>query len=356
MCIGPCTRETVMTYWLQHDICKELASHAFESHEFVADDIHRQHTTFGGGAETWVNRGDSVWEVQGVALPKFGYLARAGDVISAIIEKGGLSVGYAHSPAATFVDARPQSLDTANRAAVKTRIVAAKHLGDGLVECEVEWDVLKPLPEGTAIFVHVCHDKVVAQGEKIAIHASMDLPPEQLQQVALHRCKTRFTIPADSWDGEYWLRYGLYLPHAGGGRLVPIAYMDDSRVRGGMFAVTKEGGKIKSVEYAPELPGPDAPRVNTEGRMVDFGPIVTDGAFRLLHSGAEWRLLPLQGSFPLKASIRLDRLGAKGKRVVSVQGLSQDGEKLSDEQFRQEGEVLSLNLSAEAFSYGIRFQ
>ncbi len=356
MCTGPCTRDTVMTYWLQHDLCRELARQSFESHEFVGDNLHRQHTTFGGGGETWVNRGAEPWTVQGVVLPRYGYLARSGGVISSITLKEGVSVGYAHSPEATFVDARPASADMSGHAPVKTHVVSAKGVGGGTVECEVEWEVLKPLPEGTVIFVHICHDKVEGQGEKIALQPPMDLPPEQLQQVGVHRCKLRFAFPDNLWDGEYRLRYGLYRPKAGGGRLVPIAYLDESRVRGGIFTVTKEGGKVESVEYRPEVPPAEAPQGNEAGKPIDFGAIVTDGAFRLLHSGREWKLLPLQGSLPFKAEIRLDQLGAKGKRVAKVEGLNQEGARISDEKFDQAGQTLKLDLDAKAFSYRITME
>ncbi len=353
MCGGPCTRDTVMTYWLQHDICDALAHRSLEAHEFAGDDIHRQHTAFGGGAEVWVNRGTQPWEVRGHVLPRFGYLAIAGDVTSSVTAREGLSVGYATSPGVTFVDARPASLDTAGRAPVKTQVLGARHLGGGVVECEVEWQVLKPLPVGYVPFVHLCHPKVAEQGEKIALHASMDLAPGKLQQVGTHRCQVRFTIPADSWEGDYTLRYGLYTPTGGGGRLLPIAYLDESRVRGGVFSVTRAEGAIKSIEYRPERPGSEGPRLNAEGKPIDFGPIVTNGAFRLLHSGDEWRLLPLQGSFPFRAELRLGKLGAAGRRVVRVEGLSQDGKKASEEKYIQTGDTLALDLSAEAFSYRI---
>lgn len=356
MCIGPCRRETVMTYWLQHDICKELANQSFEAHEFVGDNIHCQHTVFGGGGEVWVNRGDEPWTVQGVTLPKYGYLARSGNVVSSITLRDGLSVGYAHSPQATFVDSRPQSSDLTGFLPVKTRVLSARHLGEGVVEVEVEWQTLKRLPEGYVTFVHICHEKAVDQGERIALHAAMDLAPEVLREVGTHIARARFTLPVNKWDGDYYLRYGLYAPSKGGSRGLPIALLDDTRVRGGIFTVSKADGRITSVEYKPEVAGPKAPLLNAEGRIIDFGPIATNGAFRVLHSGSQWRLFPLQGSLPFSVELRLDRLGAKGRRVARVEGLSQSGEKVSDEQFQQKGEVLLLDLNAEAFSYRISFR
>jgi len=352
MATGPCTRGTVMTYWLQHDICKELAGQSFDAHEFADDNIHRQHTTFGGGGQVWVNRGDEPWQVQGVTLPKYGYLATSGGVVSSITLKDGLSVGYAQSPGVTFVDSRPASLDASSRAPVRTQVTAARDLGNGQVELEAVWEVLKPLPVGCVTFLHICHDKA-EQGEKIAVHSNFDLDPAKLREVGTHACKARFTIPDSLWDGEYRIRYGIYRPEHGGGRLVPMGLADDSRIRGGVLTVIKQDGKVKSIAYTAETESPGGPKLNAESKLIDFGAIRTNGAFRLLHGGSEWRLLPLQGSLPFTAEIDLKALGAQEKQVVSVEGLTQDGEKLSDEQFTGDGGKVALDLSAEAFSYRI---
>lgn len=356
MCTGPCTRGTVLTYWLQHDLCNLLARQDFLSHEFVGDDIHRQHTTFSGGGETWVNRGDTPWTVAGVTLPKYGYLARSGDTVSAIKLIDGLRAGYAHSPAATFVDSRPDYTDATSRAPVKTHVLGAKYLGAGKVEVEIEWEVLKPLPGGTVAFVHLSHDKAAAQGsEKIAVHPPHDLSPALLQRPGTYVGKSVFTITDDLYDGEYRLRYGLFRPEHGGERLAPIADLENTRVRGGSLIVTKANGKVTAVEYVPQTPAANAPQLNTEGKLLDFGGIATNGAFRLLHDGKSLRLLPLQGSLPFQAQIRLDQFGAKGKRVTAVAGLDQAGTKLKDERFVQEGNVLKLDLDASCFSYAIRY-
>ena len=127
--------------------------------------------------------------MEGVVLPRYGFLAKAGQTMAAIIAREGLSVALARSPGVTFVDARPTSLDTVSRAPVKTRVVGARHLGEGQVEVEFEWEVLRALPEGYQAFVHISHDKAVAQGtDRIVIHAQNGLPAEKLRQEGVHRC------------------------------------------------------------------------------------------------------------------------------------------------------------------------
>ncbi|MCE5218278.1 hypothetical protein LLH03_14740 [bacterium] len=350
MCGGPCVRDTVMTYWLQHDLCKELAKREMLTHEFVGDDLHRQHVTFSDGGEVWVNRGETPWEVQGVVLPRYGYFAEAGNCVSAIVDKQGLNARYATSPGITFVDTRPVAMDMASRAPVRTEVLSVKDLGGGQVEVVVKWEVLKPLSTGNVVFTHLCHDSVTDQGEKIAFQPSMGLAPEKLQEVGTHLATFRMTFAAAQPDGRYRLRYGIFSPQSGG-RLAPIARLDGDRVRGGIFTVTKDDGKVKSVAYEAEGEMPGYARRNTEGTMIDLDAVVTNGSFRLLHSGSQWRLLPLQGSLPFKAELRLDKLGATGKHLVSVTGLAQDGSKVSDEKFVQEDNLIKLDLSAEAFSY-----
>ena len=57
MCDGPFSRRAVMTYWLLHDVCAELARREMLSHEFAGDDIHRQIVRFAGDAQVIANRG-----------------------------------------------------------------------------------------------------------------------------------------------------------------------------------------------------------------------------------------------------------------------------------------------------------
>ena len=108
MCDGPFSRRTVMTYWLLHDVCAALARSEFESLTFGGN-IHRQHTTFAGGGEVWINREtNAVWKVAGdVALPMYGFLAKAAGVEAGVTLRNGRRCAYAKADGLTFADARP---------------------------------------------------------------------------------------------------------------------------------------------------------------------------------------------------------------------------------------------------------
>ena len=126
------------------------------------------------------------------------------------------------------------------------------------------------------------------------------------------------------------------------------------RVLGGSLVARIENGKVASGEYRPQPPLPT--KLNTEGKLIDFGPIVANGAFRLLHSGERWTLLPLPGSIPFTARLRLDQLGAPGAEVKKVTALSQDRDVLGEERFTQANGVATLNLDANAFRYEIQLE
>ena len=115
--------------------------------------------------------------------------------------------------------------------------------------------------------------------------------------------------------GEYTLRYGIYNPGKGGYRVAPTGSVEGSRARGGLLRVAIADGKITGGEYVPEGEWENLPGLNTERKLVDFGPVVTNGAFRLLHPReGEWLLVPLPGSIGFEARLDLAALGRPALR------------------------------------------
>jgi hypothetical protein len=91
--------------------------------------------------------------------------------------------------------------------------------------------------------------------------------------------------------------------------------------------------------------------------MLNFGPITTDGAFRLLHGerGA-WTLIPLPGSRSFKAEIKLGALGAPRARVKAVELLDAWHAAARAAEWSQEGDTLRLACDGQAFGYRIDFE
>ncbi len=355
MCDGPCFRRTVLTYWMLHDVCDRLARAEILAHEFAGGDIHRQHVVFSGGGEVWANRGKEAWVVEGFRLPQYGFLARAGECVAWIAERDGVPARFSKSPGAVFVDARAPYLEIVGEPKVKTRVLGGRIEGQ-TVTLRVEWEILQALPEGERIFVHVCHPRS-RQGEKIALFGRCDLAPENLQRPGRYTSRIVIQFPEDAWTGEWFVRYGLWNPRLGGRRTVPMGPVEGSRVRGGRIVVEKRDGRSVPVRYIepPAFPGEDEP--NREKKVIDFGPVSTNGAFRLVHRGDLWRLVPLPGSLAFEARIDLGELGAGGRRVRAVRAVKMDGSKAQGPvKWEQRGDVLEIAAGEPvAFAYVIEF-
>ena len=354
MCDGPFSRRTVMTYWLLHDVCNALAHASLETHGFADGTVRRQYTTFGDGSEVWCNRGGEEWTVHGVVLPEYGFLARTPAASAAVCRVDGQRVAFARSADTFFADARPRSLPV-NRRKVATRVLGGEHLGEGRFRLSVEWRVLEALHEGVVPFVHICHP-AAEHAEQIAFQGHCAIPPGALGRPGRFACDLTFESPATSVSGEYTVRYGLYNPKKGGGRIVPLADLDGSRVRGGIARITTADGRVSSGSYVVEDLAVEA-EVNVAGTLVDFGPVLTNGAFRLDHAkrGA-WRLVPLPGSLPFEARLRLDRLGAReGTKVAAVECIDPFGPEAAPPEVVQRGNELEIRADALSFGYWIRF-
>ena len=104
---GDASAATVRTYWLLHDICKELGARPIISHAFGDDDIHRQIVRFGEDGAVHVNRGGDDWSVEGATLPPYGFLARTNSLRADVLRRQGAVTSFAESGQGLFADARP---------------------------------------------------------------------------------------------------------------------------------------------------------------------------------------------------------------------------------------------------------
>ena len=90
--------------------------------------------------------------------------------------------------------------------------------------------------------------------------------------------------------------------------------------------------------------------------MLDFGPLVTDGAFRLLHASRRaWQLLPLPGSNPFRAELRLERLGQGRAKVKAVTRVDPLHPAAQEPEWTQDGALLRLSCDGQSFAYRIEF-
>ena len=290
MCDGPFSRRTVMTYWLLHDVSNFLARHEMLSHEFAGDDIHRQFVHFGNGGSVRVNRGQSDWTTNDQVLPPFGFIARAGGNEAGITRRDGVISAYAKSPGVLFVDSRPSVSESGGQ--VLAKVVGVEQTGNRRFRLRVDWQVVEPVTPGFKPFVHFTRETGV-EGDAILFQASLNLDPAKLTEAGTYSSTGEVTVPANiDVPNAIAIRLGLF-QSPGGRRLSMAGPVDHTgRVRGG--SIHLDGTAIR---WRPEPPDPAVnarcERLNVNGKLIDFGPVATNGAFRLFEDGAGWRLIPL---------------------------------------------------------------
>ena len=349
MCDGPFSRRAVATYWLLHDVCDALARAELEAHEF-GPSVRQQHTTFGKGGAVWANRGTHAWRVAGQQLPEYGFFVKTRKAEAGVVALNGHRAGFASSEGVYFADARPPA-DPEPGCRVATRVVGAERTGPRAYRLTVEWDVLAPLKPGYVPFVHVGRPSA-DEDERIEAQAGLEFDPALLTRAGTFKSHADVRLPAEFAPGDYLVRYGLF--HRQTGERLPLRGANEARrrIRAGVLRLAPGG----TDEYLLSEPAADDPDVNADSTMVDFGPVATDGAFRLLHaSGRAWTLIPLPASRPFRAELRLTALDAPRAAVRSVEPIEPFYPFAKPPEWRQSGDVLTLSCDALSFGYRIVF-
>lgn len=334
---GPFSRRAVMTYWLLHDISARLARSEMVAHQFVGDDIHRQQVswadpkTLAATGTVSVNRGAKDWVAgtKNVAqvLPQYGFSARVGsgasEVRADISRRSGVISAFALDARSRtlFADARPERT---SEGGVRARVVGAQDAQGGKFSVEFEWQVLAPIPTRFRPFVHFTSPD--STGESIAFQGEMDFSGVDLSRSGTYRATATAELPADASEGTaYGIRFGLFDP-AGGERFAISSPSANGRVAGGQIVL--RGARVS---HLPEVPDTSQAavlaRLNREDKVLDFGPLVTNGALRLSYAASTWTLMPLPNSAAFKVRLNLARLGAGGREVARVEATGESGQK-----------------------------
>ena len=354
LCAGAFSRGAVMTYWLLHDLSGQLGRRELLAHEFVGNDLHRQAATFSARAFAWVNRGPADWLTDGKVLPQHGFTARAGDAEADVSRRDGLVTAFSSRPGAVFADARPDVSD--EPAWVQPRVLGVKDLGRGRFKVQLQFRALRPLPPGTRPFVHFVDEK--KKGEGVAFQVQWQLEPGALAAAGTSAAEVEAAWPAGLRPpAALALRCGF---SAQGARLALAGPLDAfGRSRGGRILAAAGAGGRTQLRWQPEAPDPAwearARRLNVARKVVDFGPVATDGAFRVSYGPDSVELVPLPSSEPFKITLRLDRLGAARRKALRVTALDDEGKPAAEAAFTQDQERLSFSHDGKAFAYRVVF-
>lgn len=327
MCAGPFGRGAVMTEWLLHDVLEPLARGTFESFEFENGNIRRQHAVFSAG-EVFVNRASNdVWHVQRRALPRDGFLVRSSAGEAGVVRIAGRRAAYSRVRGKLFVDARTPYFPD-GRDYGRLTVGTASQTKKGRWRIPVS-TVLGEMPSDAVPFVHV-----VPSGENAPILGQGRYVPD----------KDGFVEVGDPGTNRCDVLVGFYRR---GGRRFPLRNAEDQTLSNRDCRMCVGTIGPEGWTRPPRNDPPPETEMNAIGQVVDFSAVRTDGAFRLIHpETGDWELLPLPGSLPFSATIRLAALGAGSRQVKAVEGVRswevRDG-------------VLTLSADGKAVRYWIRF-
>ena len=366
---GPFSRRAVMTYWLLHGVCARLGRETFERHEF-GETIQQQHTVFGKECEVWTNRGSNyVWKVEGYELPQYGFYVKTPTARAAVFMQDGQRAAFAQGEVSFFADARPPY---GTESAAVSEVKNARYLGDGTFETTFHWNFLRKRLTEFVPFIHIQDANNKEAKERILFQPNVTIPKERLVSGGECDVVSQITIPADFPTGDYEILYGMFALKTDGRRM-RIKGIDDGngRVRGGILHVEKKDGKFVSGEFRPAQNDLETKArlallgLNTQGKMINFGPITTDGAFKLrcpkgklFSKEREWRLIPLPNSRGFRAELDLEKLGAAGWHVSAIRSmpLRTSDPNIEKIEWKQDGNRLLLQCEGTAFAYRIIFK
>jgi hypothetical protein len=111
---------------------------------------------------------------------------------------------------------------------------------------------------------------------------------------------------------------GLYLP--GGDRFALLGdELDHRRYKVGELVVAEQGPP----RWEPHRFVSPTDTRNPAGTLIDFGPVITDGAFRLTDHGGHLRLTPLPDAPAMQVTLRAAQC-YPGRRITAIHRLDRD--------------------------------
>jgi hypothetical protein len=221
----------------------------------------------------------------------------------------------------------------------------------------MEWATLGPIDKRARVFVHF--DDARGDGETIAFQGTVAMDEAGLSGSGGHPAVCSANLPPrQKLPATFLVRCGLYVPGPGGTRLV----MAGPRDRGGralcgrVSAVARSKSGEAQLGWEPEVDpwfAKRQARLNTGRKIVDFGPVASNGSFKLQFDRPQWRLIPLPESDPFEVRLRLDQLGAGGLKAVKVDALDPNGRIIAETKVRREGEDVCFETTEGAFEHRI---
>ncbi len=311
MCDGPFSRSAVMTYW-----CFTTPARGWPANPCCGMSSRMGTSTAEGDFRRRLPGHRKPWRVRmdrgGHVLPQYGFVVNTPGGQADVSMRQGVISACARFGDTLFVDARSQMLVRSD-GPVSASVDSLEDLGGRRFRLHLSFEVHRPLPEGQQPFLHF--DRSGPKIEQIAFQAD-GLVRGDWRTRGRFRTSVETTVPAEAAAGEYPVRLGFWNPRRRA--VAPRGALDaNNRL---MLGVLQVGDG--STGWQPDAP-PEEPRANRARKMLDFGEVQTNGAFRLTRSGSVRTLTPLPGNEPFDVSIVL----GKGERTAEVSITDIDGKR-----------------------------
>ena len=347
-------RGAVRKYWLAQDFARGVALDDIERVEFADGDVHRLTVAWKSGARVWVNRGEKDWTVEGRTLPQYGFLARSGGVESSVEKIGGVIVEQARGASSFYVNARSFDPDPPLR--IRPSAERVEHLGGRKFKMIVHWSAEAPAPKDLRVLT-LFGEPPKSRLVKTEFQAGGAPKPgtSQWKGTATTGQDWIAEVPEDWKPGRYDIFAALVDPK--GNQRVRLLGDEASarRYRIGALAVEGQKGNITNIGLDKSDVKPPAPsRLNLEKAAVDFGPAVTEGAFRCEVQPEKIVLTPLPDGDPFSLTLRLDRLAGGPRRVQSIEALDINGSKVRQVPFEARNNAITFQTERGEFAYHAR--
>ena len=335
----------VRKYWLAQDFIRFNAAANMTAHEFIDDDIHRQHVTWENGSEIWVNRGETEWTVNGHTLPQYGYFVKYPEGELALEKAYGLYREYARGKSGEFYNARSKNTTVGNNKVIaRPSIAEFKYLGGNKFQYKIQWDAKQPADDDFRTFVHFMSDNanpsIIFQDD----HASVT--PTSAWNGIIQEERT-LEIPNAAKDKTYVWVCGLYSPTRGRMVLNGPTYPGNAINLGKLTIMRGADGNVQNVSFAPQPydeTGNEIINANDNGSIVDFGSVKTNGIFRLVKKDEALQITPVPSQKPFKIMIDLAHyLPNAAKAVVTAKPFEDGGKPVFTAE--QNGKTLTLTLT-----------
>jgi hypothetical protein len=355
MCDGPFNRSAVMTYWLLHGLCAELATREMTRHQFVGDDIHRQTVRFGEDSVASVNRGAVDWHVDGHALPAYGFYAESAKTRAAIERLDGQIAAWSETPGAYFFDARPP--EHFGGVPIRARVLDVEIVEGRRLRLRMRWTVDSAVDEPGRPFLHFTNAEASLEGEEIAFQGAVALAAQQWARAGEYDVVVDATVPDDATAGTggtrtYGVRFGIYQPEQGGRRLRLQGVRDTTgRQDGGELTLVARNGTWEAVTHVAPPHDGASDRLNLAREMVDFGPAATNGSFRLLRS--KRLVVPAPDSAAFRVVLRMAALGLD-PTVSRIEALDEEGASAGEVGHFVDGDSVTFDITPGVFAYRLR--